>query len=248
MQVVILAAGRGGRVNALGPKPLVKANGIPMIVRAVQAAHTVTERPILLNRQEHTDIILQTLHPYRLSHRVCGVGLAHTQSGAALTLLASAAHLAECDPVIVMDCDVILPENKLAEFAVFAEAAFRAGRDSAILAFRPKDGSSRYSFVRMAQTPSAEFPEVVEVVEKVKISDLATCGVHAFASWAALRQGICEMVARSGPVNGEYYLAPVHNFIGGTTVMVTPEFWHVGTPEELAAYEVATYEAEAPRD
>jgi hypothetical protein len=164
-----------------------------------------------------------------------------TQQGAALSLLTAAGRMQDDEPLLVMDCDTIFASGTMMRFADFATRAFAAGKNSAVLTFVPNDDSARYSFAAVDTQEDTPFPHVAMVVEKERISNVATCGVHAFASWTVVRQAIYEMVILQTMTNGEYYLAPAHNNIVGTTAMliVADQFNHVGTPAELEAYERA---------
>ena len=54
---------------------------------------------------------------------------------------------------------------------------------------------------------------VTKVVEKEVISDMATVGIYNFARGADFVRGAREMIAANDRVNGEYYVAPVYNWL-----------------------------------
>jgi hypothetical protein len=103
------------------------------------------------------------------------------------------------------------------------------------MCFKPDDDSARYSFVKTGTDDCT----VEQVAEKLRVSDLATCGVHAFTSWYALRSAICKMEAAEDTTNGEYYLAPAHNYVltSKAFTVAQGEFTAIGTPAQLEAYE-----------
>lgn len=244
MQVVILAAGRGERFQQQGvlmPKPLLSANNKRLITHALLQAAEVSARPIVVcpeflvsDLKCHVPMnVFPTFVPVR-----------HTQQGAAMSLLTAAGMLDDDKPIMVTDCDTLFAQGVLRRFRAFVDRAFNKCSppwESALLCFRPLDDSARYSFVRFERA-HAEYPCVGAVAEKVRISSKASCGVHAFASWALARQAIYEMVILRSLVKNEYYLAPAHNNIQRKTAMfINPnDFKHVGTPEELQEYEVQT--------
>lgn len=246
MQVVILAAGRGTRLIGEVAKPLMKIHGMSMLSYSVRQAHEVTNEPVVIcnyairsavaNIVDVTDDNCTTI-----------IDLNYVQNGAAMTLLAATAALDENEPVMVTDCDTIFSFGVMKKFSAFADHAFNNGMDSAVLCFKPTDNSDRYSFVELINgTDPAGFVFVIDVREKERISDVATCGVHAFSSWRVLREAICGMVMFSEPVKGEWYLAPVHDHIKRTAAMIIEanEFHHVGTTAELEAYEQTVSKAE----
>jgi hypothetical protein len=160
----------------------------------------------------------------------------YTQAGAACTLLAAAAALDEDKPVLVMDCDTIIAPEIIAGFAAASLEAFVSGAESALLCFNSTDSSEQWSFVDVDPLE----PMRLTVREKVRISNIATAGVHAFKSWVVLRTALCRLISDHVTYNGEYYLAPVHNGLRAVVRMM-PETAHhpVGTPEQLKAYEDA---------
>ncbi len=242
MQVVILAAGRGTRLPGETPKILREINGKALFRRALEQAAEVSRTPIVVCQAVMLEA-MQRVAPMRLRPSFSLVH--HIQQGAALSLLTAAGNLQDSKPVMVMDCDTIFASGVLMRFAAFAQRAFTAGKRSVVLTFVPKDDSARYSFAAVDTAEDTEFPHVAMVVEKQRISNVATCGVHAFATWEQVREAIYEMVILRTMTNGEYYLAPAHNNIVGTTAMLieAKEFTHVGTPAELEAYERAVSKA-----
>jgi len=238
MQVVILAAGRGIRFAGETPKVLLHVNGKVLFRYALEQAAEVSRIPVVVCQAEMEDALRAKTPP---SIHPNFNPIYYIQQGAAMSLLTAAGRLKDSEPVLIMDCDTIFAGGVLLRFAAFAKRAFVAGKNSAILTFIPKDDSSRYSFAAVDTAEDTPFPHVAVVVEKERISNVATCGVHAFATWAQARQAIFEMMILGDTTNGEYYLAPAHNNIVGTTAMLieASEFNHVGTPAELEAYEQA---------
>lgn len=237
MQVVILAAGRGERFSRDGyvlPKPLIPVRGKAMIQYAVENVLPLTDEPIIIC-PAHLKFNI-----WGLAQTICSpqiIGVKHTQSGAALSLLSATAALDEQQPVMVVDCDSIVSPSTLTAFASWATTEFTDhGATSALVAFRPLDGSARYSFVE--HTGSL----VRRVVEKRRVSEVATAGIHSWASWLGLRHCVASAAAAGDTLNGELYLAPVHNYSERALLyeIRADELHSVGTPEQLEAYEQET--------
>jgi NDP-sugar pyrophosphorylase family protein len=237
MQVVILAAGRGKRFAEAGYtqlKPLIPVCGTSMITHVVRQAQAVSAFVTILCPTEIDDEITQEFSGLSdVGLRVLGVR--HTQSGAACTLLAAAAALNEDEPVLVMDCDSIIDPHLIHEFAAYAERAFKEdGVESALLCFKSTDKTELWSFVDVDSMDRMR----LTVREKVRVSDIATCGVHAFKSWAVLRGAISHLINAHATYNMEYYLSPVHNTLRAVVRLIPEsEFHPIGTPEQLEAYE-----------
>lgn len=244
MEAVILAAGKGDRFASVGYttiKPLILAKGRPMISYALDQAAVVNRRPVIVCPESVVTDIWGCVPPDVDASGT--VAVRYTQQGAAMSLLLAGAKLPDDEPVMVMDCDSVVSLAAVYEFKEYSLRAFAEGYVSTIMAFRTRDGSNRYSFVRLSlNNRGSEFPSVVEVAEKTRISDVATCGVHAFSSWSVLRSSIFEMAYRKESVNGEFYVAPIHNWMNGATtayIVQDDDFTAIGTPEQLEAYEAS---------
>lgn len=243
MQVVILAAGRGTRLPGEVPKILRRVRDRSLFRHALEQAGEVTCTPVVVcqSSMRHE---LRAQVPTRFKGTKFSP-VDYIQQGAALSLLTAAGRLKDDEPVLVMDCDTIFATGVLQRFAQFSKSAFAVGKNSTLLTFIPTDDSTRYSFAAVDTCEDTTYPHVAAVAEKVRISNVATCGVHAFATWAQARQAIFELVILGTTTNNEYYLAPIHNNIVNTTAMLIDgsEFNHVGTLEELEAYEQAVPKA-----
>jgi UDP-N-acetylglucosamine diphosphorylase / glucose-1-phosphate thymidylyltransferase / UDP-N-acetylgalactosamine diphosphorylase / glucosamine-1-phosphate N-acetyltransferase / galactosamine-1-phosphate N-acetyltransferase len=83
---------------------------------------------------------------------------------------------------------------------------------------------------------------VLEVAEKVRISDHASTGLYYFASGRELLTVADEMIAKQEMTNGEYYVIPVYQkYIQRgwrVQIAIASEMHDMGTPEALAAFEV----------
>ena len=105
-------------------------------------------------------------------------------------------------PVIVANSDQFL-SFEINKWLVDIESR---DLDGSILIMRDRD--PKWSFARIN---SEGF--VLEVREKEVISDLATCGVYYFRSPSDLRDAISKQFRSKDTVNGEYYVAPIYNFL-----------------------------------
>ncbi|MBK7864632.1 MAG: hypothetical protein IPJ65_39720 [Archangiaceae bacterium] len=78
---------------------------------------------------------------------------------------------------------------------------------------------------------------VVEVAEKVRISDHACTGLYHFTSGAEFVAEADAMIAANQRVKNEFYVAPVYDRMikRGAEIRldVAPEVWVLGTPEDL---------------
>ena len=83
---------------------------------------------------------------------------------------------------------------------------------------------------------------VVEVREKVAISELATVGIYFFAKAAYFVDAAIDMIARNDRVNNEFYTCPVYNYMiaqgqrVGIYEIAQDAMHGIGVPEDLDAY------------
>jgi dTDP-glucose pyrophosphorylase len=94
----------------------------------------------------------------------------------------------------------------------------------------------RWSFAR-----TDEIGRVVEVAEKVRISDHASTGLYYFTSGREFVEVAEEMIANNEKIRGEYYVIPVYKTYlrrgWPVHVSVAKEMWDMGTPTALEEFE-----------
>ena len=96
--------------------------------------------------------------------------------------------------------------------------------------------SDRWSFARTDQEG-----KVIEVAEKVRISDHASTGLYYFSQGKELVAKGQEMIQRREKTRGEYYVIPVYQkFIDtGKNIGISQAtaVWDMGTPEAKSEFE-----------
>jgi dTDP-glucose pyrophosphorylase len=93
-----------------------------------------------------------------------------------------------------------------------------------------------WSFARTDKTG-----RVVEVAEKLRISDYASTGLYYFSSGREFVSVAAEVISNGEKTKGEYYVIPVYQkyIQRGLDVRTSAasELWDMGTAEGLAAFE-----------
>jgi dTDP-glucose pyrophosphorylase len=83
--------------------------------------------------------------------------------------------------------------------------------------------------------------EVVEVAEKVRISDHASTGLYYFKLAGEFLEAADEIVQQEQRTKGEFYVMPVYRkYIERgwrTRISLAREMWDLGTPDALRAFE-----------
>lgn len=240
--VVIPMAGRGSRFRSVHDTKVlypVPPKGEPMFAHAVSTLGFAFDRLVLVCQRAHGIPALAREHLPWVKDIAC-VELDAITGGPMESVL-KARHLLEETPdseVVVCNADqaMVWPGD-------WALGWFRErGAEGGIPTLR-RD-TLRHSYVGL----DPEVPhKVVAVREKERISDRATIGIYWFRRAAGLLDAADRMMAADDRApNGEFYVGPAYNHLGGL-ILEYPlcEFWSLGEPENLAAYLARDYAAAA---
>ncbi len=240
MKVVVPMAGRGSRFSERGistPKPLIPVGGNhPMVWWALHSLADVSYSHIIfIALQEHDDqyAIADQLRAIMQSRgntaQIDVLLLPDVTAGQLCTVLEARQWIDTDEDVLVANCDTYIVSDLGAHIA--GKPADCHGIISTVNA--PGD---RWSFARTDTSG-----RVVEVAEKVRISDHASTGYYYFSNGRELCALGDAMIAAGETTRGEYYVIPVYQkmIARGWRVDISPvrEMWDMGTPDSLAAFE-----------
>jgi len=228
--IVILMAGSGHRFSKAGykdHKPMIDVLGKPMIERVIE---NLTPK-----YRDHNFIFVTLSQLTDESVRKCLVKpnstiieIPYITEGAVCSALKAKGLIDNDEPLIVASCD------QLVDIGIdeFIDASWFS--DGSLLTF-PSD-RPHCSFVKLKNGVA------VEVAEKKVISNHANIGVYFFKKGKYFVDAAEEMIAEDFKVNGEFYNAPVYNWIIKKGQKVTiheipADAVHLlGTPQELEEY------------
>ena len=154
--------------------------------------------------------------------------------GPACSALVAEAYINNDDPLIIVNCDQIIWDFNPDYINSFARVTDADGFLGCFLS-----SSKKNSYVKV--DPNGE---VVEVKEKVVISNLATNGLHYWKHGKYFVESAKEMIIQNDRYNGEFYVAPTYNYMikGGKKVL--PYFFNlhfpIGVPDDLEKYQSIT--------
>jgi NDP-sugar pyrophosphorylase family protein len=234
MKVVVPMAGRGTRFMQQGigmPKPLIPVAGRPMVAWALQSlSHIAFSQVIFIALAEHEAVYRITgLLRNLVSSEAEVILLNAVTEGQLCTVLAAQEFLNTDEDLLIASSDTYV----VSELGQDIAHRFPACRGLISVAHMPGDC---WSFAR---TDSSG--QVVEVAEKIRISNYASTGLYYFANGREFISVAAEMIRRGEKTQGEYYVIPVYQeyiqrgwHVG---LSVASEMWDMGTPEALAQFE-----------
>jgi len=228
MNIVFGICGESQRFRDAGysqPKYLIEYLGHSMIYHAVKTLK-IPGKIYFIVRQQHLDQY-QNLEQDLLSIGDEIIASPGPTSGAAATLLLTQNHIDHDEPLLSVNCDQYIDWDSK-DFI----AKLSANRSTSyVLTFKSDNPS--YSYIKIKNN------QVIELKEKERISDLATCGMYHWARAGDFFQDAQQMIFENKNSNKEHYVAPVYNYSIARGVAVDhyeidqQQFWPVGTPGEL---------------
>lgn len=234
MIVIVPMAGRGSRFagSYIGrPKPLVEVDGEWMVFLALRSLDGISFRKIVFVVLEEHEASFSVSSAVRthFGNQALVVTIPEVTEGQLCTVLAAREYLNSDEDVLITSADTYVVSG--------------LGRD--IVNKKPnckgiisvaKLAGDRWSFARTDVDG-----RVLEVAEKVRISDHASTGLYYFSHGSDLVNYGEEMIRKGEKTRGEYYVIPVYQkFIEqGLRVDISPasEMWDMGTPEALEEYQ-----------
>ncbi len=236
IQIVVPMAGLGTRFQAAGyeaPKPFINILDKPMIQWVTES---MTPSQWLYNftflcQNEHLkeakyNNILKSITPKSQIVRVL-----KTTEGAACTVLLGVDKLNPSQPLVLANSDQWIE----APIDEFIEDAINSGCDGSIMTFKATE--DKWSYARVNK-----LGRVVEVAEKVPISEHATVGIYYFKHAQDFIDAAFSMVRKNIRTQGEFYVCPVYNELISSNKRVKifeieRDLMHgLGTPEDLEAF------------
>ncbi len=234
MNVVISMAGRGARFADREddtPKCLIRVAGRPMVFWALESlADLDYEHLIFVALREHeTNYQVTALLHSLVGRQAHVILLPQVTEGQLCTVLAARDWIDLEDDLLIASADTFVV-SPLAE-----DIAARSSECRGIISVAELAGD-RWSFAR-----SGPDGRVVEVAEKVRISNHASTGLYYFASGREFVETGDAMVRRGEKTQGEYYIIPVYQkyIQQGWRVELSQahETWDMGNPEALEKFE-----------
>ena len=231
LNILIPMAGAGSRFEQAGysfPKPLIDVNGKPMIQEVIESLK-IKANYIYIVRKEHYDkynfkYLFNTITP---NCKIIQVD--YLTEGAACTTLLAKEYINENKSLLIANSDQLIDWNPTNFFYKMIEIK----SDGGILTFRSTH--PKWSYVKLD-----EYGNVIEVVEKKVISNIATVGIYWYNKGSEYVKYAEQMIQNNIRVNNEFYVAPVYNeYLKDNKRIRTfdvDKMIGLGTPEDLENY------------
>jgi len=229
-------AGEGSRFKKAGyekPKPFIDVMGKPMVKWVMENLQVPGAHYILIARKEHIEMESDLVAVLEKEFPVTIITVDQLTEGTACTVLFSRGHINNDTPLLIANAD------QWVEFSLKAmlEDAEKNKWDGSILTFTDKQRNPKWSF-----TKTNESNEVIEVKEKVAISDKATVGIYYFKKGSYFVDAAIDMIVHNERVNNEFYTCPVYNWAIKNTLRIgiydipAIAMHGLGTPEDLELF------------
>lgn len=234
MNILIPAIGNGSRFKNSKytlPKPVIKVDGMPMLVRSAKSLQFVGTYIFLVKENEYREQLVQDIYKEFPTAKI-GVVADDTEGAAQSALLAE--HLIDSDEeLIIANCDQIMDSEYWN--AQLALAQLRK-YDGGIVTITSSD--VKHSYARI------ENNLVVEVVEKKLVSDMALTGIHYWKKGSDFVMSAKNMIDNDiRATDSEFYIGPSYNQLIKTGKKINfckinqKAIHFIGTPADLENYE-----------
>lgn len=233
MIVVMPMAGRGSRFNGSGydrPKPLIEVNGRPMFVNALESIrHLAFSKLVIITLLEHEEHfgVTKYLKDF-VNYETELIQLEAVTEGQLSTVLAAKSFIDTQEDVLIVSSDTIIDSD------LHLDILHKPVSSKGLISVANMPGES-WSFAKVDHEG-----RVVQVAEKVKISDHASTGMYYFSHGADLVAFGEEIISNNERTKGEFYVIPVYQKMidQGMDVGITQAhaMWDMGTPDALNEY------------
>jgi NDP-sugar pyrophosphorylase family protein len=234
MIVVVPMAGRGTRFADKGydvPKPLIKVAGKPMIYWALKSLEGVSYNQIIfIALREHEDKYgIKRILSEILNNDFELLLIDEVTEGQLCTVLAARDYLMNQQELLIISSDSLIRSD------IGIEINRKKEEIKGIISVINMPGNN-WSFAR---TDSID--NVVEVAEKVRISDNASTGIYYFSDTSIFLQLADDIITKKEKTKGEYYIIPIYQKmiekLQAVKISVAKEMWDLGTPEAKLVFE-----------
>jgi dTDP-glucose pyrophosphorylase len=234
MIVVVPMAGRGSRYSEQGfeiPKPLINVAGKLMINWALKSLEGISyDKIIFVALHEHeAQYNINKILTETLGNKFELVLINEVTEGQLCTVLMAKEFFVAGQDLLVIASDSMIKSE------IGKDIVHRNPETKGIISVINLPGE-RWSFARTNSNG-----EVIEVAEKVRISNHASTGIYYFSDSCEFMNIAEDIVAKQEKTKGEYYVIPVYQKMiqnqQKVRISIAGEMWDMGTPEAKSIFE-----------
>ena len=150
-----------------------------------------------------------------------------------MTVLYARKYINNDEPLLIANSDQIVDMN----IAEFIDDCHERKLDGSILTFIDEYKDPKWSFARLDKNKL-----VVEVKEKIVISEFATVGIYLYSKGSDFVNSTIDMIIENDRVNNEFYTCPTYNYAISEDAKIGifnidfKQMHGIGTPEDLNTY------------
>jgi len=225
LNVVIPMAGAGSRFEEAGynlPKPLIDVKGKRMIEWVIDSLCSVKLNInfIFIAQEEHLNLGLREY----LKDKGSIITVNSITEGAASTVLLAKDLINNNEELVIANCDQYLT------WSFYDYITHSRLSEGSLVTFNSTN--PHHSYVKLKKQ------QVIEVAEKIVISDRASAGIYYFKKGSDFIKGAQDMIDKNIRTNNEFYICPVYNeLIPAKQISIYDinvfNKHMLGTPEEL---------------
>ena len=233
MNILIPMAGAGFRFTSAGYKkykPFIEVINDSMIRNVIKNLNSDSYRFIFvinksqISKEDFNDHIKDLYFNFKI------LEVDEITEGPACSALVAKELINNLDPLIIVNCDQMIIDFNPEYLEKFSKITESDGFLGCFLS-----SSKKNSYIKI--DPNGE---VVEVKEKIVISNVATNGLHYWKFGKYFVESAEEMIRCNDRYNGEFYIAPTYNYLINKGKKILPYFFNlhfpIGTPEDLEKY------------
>lgn len=227
INIVVPMAGKGGRLEHLGHKPLINIKGKTMIEWAIESLN-LEGNYIFVVQKEY----LKSLKPVlkRLVPDCKIIPIDYVTGGATSTVLVAKEFINNDTPLLTVNCDQYLewcPKEFIRNMKDY---------DGGVLTYTMSRPDGSFCVLD-------DEGYVIRVAEKEVISNIGTIGIYYFGKGRDFVKYAEQMIRKDIRVNNEFYILPVYNemITDGKKIVIhhlrpDQRVWRIGVPDELEKF------------
>lgn len=234
MNLIIPMAGRGSRFVNSGttlPKPLIPIKGKPMLFWALQSLKDFSFSQIifivLTDHEKKFKVSEELKRHVRSPFKIIFIN--EVTDGQLSTTLAAKKYIDTDEDILIVPSDTFVKSD------LMEDIKNKFDDTQGIISVANVPGDS-WSFARIDGNR-----RVVEVSEKVRISEFASTGLYYFSNGHHFVQLANMVISNCEKVQEEYYVSSVYKkyieFGCRIDVSLADEMWDMGTPKSLKMFE-----------